>query len=361
MTDGGHERAADAGVIGVFTMGGTIASTPGTGNTAMPDAVHHGAWHGVTPRLSARDLVAAVPELAVFPLQLVDVRRKPSPSLTFADLDELLSAIADRPGLTGIVVTQGTDTIEETSWLLDLRYHGVAPVVVTGAMRTPGTAGADGPANLLAATQVASSPDAHDLGVLVVLNDEIHTARTVRKAHSTSTAAFASPDTGPIGRVIEGTVTIFNRPARACRSLGDFRPMGSHRARVAIVPMTLGEDDTVLRAIGGHVDGLVVAGFGAGNAPTPVVEALTELAWQKPVVLTTRTAAGPVTTSTYGYPGSGSDLLARGLISAGYLGPYKARILLHVLLTGGAQDAQIKRVFSELGSAPLSATRRVVP
>lgn len=341
------------GAIGVFTMGGTIASTPRTED--QPDADGN-SEKAVVPRLSARDLVAAVPGLLASGIELEphDVRRKPSPSLTFSDVYALLAAIQSRPALTGIVVTQGTDTIEETSWLLDLLYQGAAPVVVTGAMRTPGTAGADGPANLLAAAQVASSADARDLGVLVVLNDEIHTARTVRKAHSTSTAAFASPDTGPIGRVIEGIVTIFNRPARACLpDLADL-PHRQSEPRVALVSMTLGEDDTVLRAVGAHVDGIVLVGFGAGNAPTHVVEALTELAHQKPVILTTRTAAGPVTTSTYGYPGSGSDLLTRGLISAGYLGPYKARILLHLLLASGAGRAQVTTVFEQLGSTPLS-------
>jgi L-asparaginase len=113
--------------------------------------------------------------------------------------------------------------------------------------------------------------------------------------------------------------------------------------------MTLGQDDTVLATVGAHVDGLVVAGFGVGHVPAEVVPVLTNLAARIPVILASRTGAGPVAASTYGFAGSESDLLGRGLIRAGYLDPYKARILLHLLLVARADPTEIRRAFADLG------------
>jgi L-asparaginase len=112
--------------------------------------------------------------------------------------------------------------------------------------------------------------------------------------------------------------------------------------------MTLGQDDRLLSDLGRTLDGLVIAGFGLGHVPAGLVEPLTRLAARIPVVLASRTGAGPVGSSTYGYPGSESDLLARGLIRAGYLGPYKARVLLHLLLANGAGPGRIRDVFADL-------------
>ena len=168
---------------------------------------------GVVTRLTGADLMAAVPGLTA-PLDVRDVRSIPSAGLTFADLLDVLSIASDavRAGAEGVVVTQGTDTLEETAYLLDLLWPHRQPIVVTGAMRNPSLAGIDGPANLLAAVRVAASPLAHDLGALVVLNDEIHLAARVRKTHSTSTATFQSPDTGPVGVIVEGSVRLLSKP-----------------------------------------------------------------------------------------------------------------------------------------------------
>ena len=139
-------------------------------------------------------------------------------SLDFADLYELVAAINEalNDGCVGPVVTQGTDTIEEVAYALDLLLPTDAPVVVTGAMHNPTMAGADGPANILAAIRVATSPCARGLGCLVVLNDQVHAASWVQKAHTSSPNAFVSPDPGPLGHVIEGRVHI---PVRIRRSL----------------------------------------------------------------------------------------------------------------------------------------------
>jgi L-asparaginase len=329
-------------VVGLFSLGGTIAMTA--------DAVAR----GVVPRLAAADLMASVPGLSATGIQVRthDVRGLPGASLGFADVLALLEMIEQEVtsgAVAGAVVTQGTDTIEETSWLLDLLYAGDAPIVVTGAMRNPTVAGADGPANVLAAVQVAASPAARGLGVLVAFADDVYAARDVRKTHATSVTAFASANSGPIGHVSAGTVRIWSSPHRPQISAALDARARLDAARVVVVPVTLGQDDTLLRALADRVDGLVVAGFGVGHVPDRVVGALTELAARIPVVLASRTGAGMVAAATYAFPGSESDLLARGLIRAGYLDPYKARILLQVLLAAGADDAEIRRIFAVIG------------
>jgi L-asparaginase len=224
-----------------------------------------------------------------------------------------------------------------------------APVVVTGAMRNPTMAGADGPANILAAIRVAASPCARSLGCLVVVNDQVHAARWVQKAHTGSPAAFVSPDHGPLGHVIEGRVRI---PVRIRRSpaLG-FAPRRT--ARVGLATIALGDDGTLIEALAEHVDGLVVAAFGAGHVPAAVAPVLGKLAGRIPVVLASRTGAGPVHRVTYGFPGSERDLLARGLISAGCLDPLKARIMLHLLIAAGTDDAGIRKAFAAADGSEL--------
>src|SRR5690348_11790240 len=185
--------------VAVFGLGGTIAMTQ------TPDG-------GVAPALSAPELLAAVPGLSDVEagIRAVDFRRKPGASVSFGDLFELVAAINDAlaGGCAGVVVTQGTDTIEEVAYALDLLLSTDAPVVVTGAMRNPTMAGADGPANILAAVRVALSPRARGLGCLVTLGDQVHSARWVQKTHTASPAAFTSPGRGPLGEVIEGRVHI---------------------------------------------------------------------------------------------------------------------------------------------------------
>lgn len=319
--------------MAVFSLGGTIAMTS-DGNG------------GVVPALNAADLVAAVPGLADIDvdLQVHDFRKLPGASLSFDDLYALVSAarqaVAD--GADGVVVTQGTDTIEETAFTFDLLWPLDAPLVVTGAMRNPTLAGADGPANLLSAIRVAAAPNARQLGCVVVLNDEIHAARWVRKTHTTSTAAFRSPDTGPIGLIAESLPRVLSRPVRRSVQV-DLVPKVP--VRTAVLPVVLGLDEQAVRGIVTSLDGLVVEGFGVGHVPANIVDALTELAADVPVVLASRIGSGPVLARTYGFPGSESDLLGRGLISAGSLDGYKSRTLLHLLLSAGHNRADIGKAF----------------
>ncbi|GLZ30942.1 L-asparaginase [Lentzea sp. NBRC 105346] len=320
--------------VAVFALGGTIATTvdPLTSKLA--------------PALSAEQLLQAVPGLNTLGVRLRvhDFRRLPSASLSIADIEELRAAIVGSGPVDGVVVVQGTDTMEETSFYLDLLYEGEAPIVFTGAMRNATMAGPDGPANLHAAVIAAAGPWLRGAGCVVVAGDEVHAARTVHKSHTTRPAAFTSPGSGPLGLMVEGQVRLHQQLPR--RTVGPAE-IGTEPVRVALHTVCLGDDGTQLDLLEGRYDGLVVAALGAGHVPEWQVPRLRRLAAQIPVVLASRIGDGPVLTNTYSYPGSERDLLAHGLIAGGSLSPYKARLLLHRLLATGCRDqARIAEAFS---------------
>jgi L-asparaginase len=325
--------AHPTGKVLVLTLGGTIAMTSKDERDS-----------GVAPALTGTDLVAAVPQLGdVAQVVVEDFLQLPGASLRLEDITALAERIRDAAGdgFDGVVVTQGTDTLEETSFLTDLYHREPIPLVFTGAMRNPTMPGADGPANLLAAVATAAEPAARGRGVLVVLDDTIHAARYVQKTHTTSTGAFSSPDAGPVGRLVEGTPCFaWDLPARPGL------PLPGHPATVEIVTTGLGSNGILLDALADRIDGLVVAAFGAGHVPSSWCDRLTALAATIPVVLTSRTRAGSVLASTYDFPGSERDLLSRGLISAGRLDPLKARLLLYALLAAGTSRDALPKAFA---------------
>lgn len=317
----------------VLSLGGTI--------TMLPDASG-----GISPRLGAADLVASLPALAeVADIEAHSPFRLPSPSLTLANLVDTAGLINQgfANGFDGAVVIQGTDTIEESAFILDLLVGGDKPVVVTGAMRGAEAPGADGPANLLSACIVAASPEARGLGTLVVLNYDIHAARFVQKSHTALPSAFSSPLTGPIGVVAERRARFFVRLTRLrCLAESDGPP-----APVALFKWAMGEDGRMLSALRvlGY-EGLVVEGMGAGHVPAEVAPLLGEIAEHIPVVLATRAMSGPVFTQTYGYPGAEIDLIGRGLVPSGYLSGLKARLLLGFTLRSDSATATVTAAFS---------------
>lgn len=317
----------------VVTMGGTIASPAGDDG-------------GARPRLAGDELVAGLAPAGVR-VRAVSFRQFPSVECTIPDLVELVdlaqSAVAG--GASGVVVTLGTDTLEEAAFVLDLLWSEDAPLVLTGAMRTPGSPGADGPANLAASMAVAADPELRGVGCLVVLGDEIHAARLVQKTHTASPAAFRSRLGGPVGWVAEGRPRLGLRPVRRHR-VAVARPVGA-APPVALVRLGLGDDGRQVRALAGlGYAGAVVEAFGGGHVPSGLVGDLEALARAMPVVLASRTGAGEVLRATYGFPGSERDLLARGLIGAGVLDGLKARLALTLLLLAGTAD--VAEVFAEV-------------
>jgi L-asparaginase len=295
--------------------------------------------------------VAAVPQLAdIADVEAIRFSQVASSELTVADVialsERMAGAIAG--GLAGAIVTQGTNTLEETSFALDLLWDRDEPIVLTGAMRHPGLPGADGPANLLAAAAVATSPLARGLGALVVFNDEIHLPLFVRKTHTSSPATFRSSMTGPIGWIVENRVRIALRPA-VRHHVSIEHPLDVVPA-VALLKVTLGDDGRLLPAIRSlGYEGLIVEATGGGHVPAAMVEPLAALAAAMPVVLASRTGAGEVLHSTYGFSGSETDLLRRGLIHGGILDGLKARLLLTLLLLAGVEREGIAEAFATIG------------
>jgi L-asparaginase len=316
----------------LVSLGGTITMTRGDAG-------------GITPSLGADDLVQAVPGIAsVARIDTASPMKMPGASLSIDDVLAVAASIDRRlaQDTDGVVVIQGTDTIEETAFLLDRAVRSDKPVVVTGAMRGAEAPGADGPANVLAATIVAASPDAHGLGALVVLNDQIHAASVVQKSHTALPSAFGSPLGGPLGEVVEGRAHVRLRRANRPRPLAVAGP----DAPVALLRMSLGDDGRMLRqlpALGYR--GAVVEAMGAGHVPATVAPIIGELAQAMPVVLASRVSAGPVFRATYAFAGSEMDLLRRGVISAGALGGLKARLLLSLLLRADAGRDAIAEAF----------------
>jgi L-asparaginase len=304
------------------------------------------ATGGIAPSLGAEELVASVPALGgVAQIEASSLFRLPSPSLTLEHLFEVAQRVneAFERGIDGAVIIQGTDTIEESAFLLDLLIGGERPVVVTGAMRGAEAPGADGPANLLSACRLAVSKEARGLGVLVVLNYDIHAARFVQKSHTTLPSAFQSPLVGPLGVVAEGRPRLYARVDRnPVWSCDDGPP-----APIALLKIAMGHEGRLLRALPDlGYSGLVIEGMGAGHVPADLAPALGELAGRIPVVLASRAMTGPVFTETYGYPGGEIDLLARGLVPAGYLSGLKARLLLGVALRKGGGTAEASGAFA---------------
>lgn len=327
----GEARRGGARPVSLLAAGGTIAMA------ADPA--------GARPAHDAASLLAAVPELAGWPgLTSRTVTRAPGAHMTpEGALAVARAACEEAAAGRGVVVTHGTDTLEETAVLCEVLADpspATAPIVLTGAIRPAGATGADGPANLLDAVAAAAHPATAGTGTLVAFGGELHAARQVAKVASATPAAFGSPRGGPLGLAAEGDVTLFARPVR-----GPALPVpDALSARVEIVPTYLGDDGVPLRAATQRgADGLVLQALGAGHVGEPVLAALRDArAAGVTVAVSLRPGRGLFLRSTYGFAGCERDLRAAGVLDAGGLSAQAARMVLLAGLSAGASEGEIQ-------------------
>jgi L-asparaginase len=300
---------------------------------------------GPVPALGGDALLAMAPGIErVAEVSVDEWAVMPGAHLTVEQMWDLRARIAEwvaRPDVTGVVVTQGTDTIEETAYLVARSLRTDTPIVFTGAMRTSQDLSWDGPANITDAVRVASSSAARGLGVLVVFAGRIFSAHDVTKVDTHMLEAFDSPAWGALGVIDAGCVRLARALPRAQPVLAPARPA----TPVDIVYAYTGVDGRLLDAARAEGQGVVVAALGRGNTPPAFFAAIQRwIADQKPVVVTSRVPRGRVG-PTYGFPGGGRTLFDAGAILAGSRRPVQARIDLMLALGAGLRGAALADVF----------------
>ena len=292
--------------------------------------------------LDAAGLAALIPGVArIARVTMEDVSQigssRMTPELQFRLASRVNALFAGDSRLAGIVVTHGTDTLEETAFLLDLLVRGDRPVVFAAAQRPPRETDTDGPRNLLNAVRIAAAPAARGKGVLVTLNDEIHSARYVRKTHAIAVEAFQSPGAGPLGYV-DGERVLLTRAPQARVTIEATRV----EPRVDLLTLVAGSDGHLIDAsAGAGARGIVIEVFGRGNVPPAVMDAVAR-ARQKNiiVVFTTRTRGGRVEVA--------DDARKLGVIGGEDLDGLKARMLLVAALGAGSDPATMQGYFNRL-------------
>nr|HID14571.1 asparaginase [Anaerolineae bacterium] len=319
--------------VAILTTGGTIAMQ------------YDAAAGGAIPILGADELTAVLPS-GLPQLEVEEVVRLPSSHFrlnTLCAIRERVAELMAEPDVDGVVVTHGTDTLEETAYLLDLTVPGEKPVVLTGAMRAASDVGYDGYANLVAAVRVAAAPQAQGLGAVVVLNDEIHAARHVTKMHTLSTATFQSPGWGPLGRVEGDAVIIERRPERHVLPWHGLEP------NVVLLKLAVGmEADLLEDALARSARGVVIEALGGGRVPSWWLSAIEQAQAQGvPVVIASRCPSGRVW-DAYGYPGAYRTLADLGCLFAEGLNGQKARIKLMVVLASAQTTDEVAELWREV-------------
>lgn len=329
-------NAAELPLVAVVTTGGTIAEKidPETG--------------AAVPALTGDDLVKSIPgikdiaRLQVFPLCNIDSSQM-TPTIMLS-LAQKVNDLANDPQFTGIIVTHGTDTMEETSYFLDLVLQTDKPVIFVGAQRNASDPAPDGPGNLANAVIQSVSPDARGLGVTVAMNQYACSARDVRKTHTDNVMTFKSMESGFIGYIDFGKFTLFRRPVKRAQI-----PLPKEDAAlpdVMLFTMYAGADGKYVRkAVDEGIDGVVIAGFGLGNVNASVYEAVRYARSKNvPVVISSRCYDGR-TYPLYGGPGGGKTLSDEKVIFSGGLIPSKARIMLLLGLTTTRDMERLNALF----------------
>jgi L-asparaginase len=327
----------------------TVVTTGGTIDSATEHRLQLAGYVELGLRLQPGELVAGVaPELAsIADVTELAFRRLRAHAITDADLADLAAEIGGRfarDEADGAVVTHGTNTLEETAWLLHLVVDSDRPIVVCGAMRPATTLSADGPLNLVNAVRLAASQEARGLGALVFLDDTIHAARSATKADTMRVSAFHDGAAGPLGWIDgDGRIVLPSRPARGTNLRGRFAGADlANLPRVDVVVTYQGSDGALVdAAVAAGARGIVNAGTGAGY-PTPGEEAALLRAAEAGVLVVQATRVGG------GRVPPVPMLAERGWVAAGDLNPWKARILLRLALAGGVTDpAALQRLFDD--------------
>ncbi|MDT3889844.1 asparaginase [Staphylococcus aureus] len=315
----------------VIHTGGTISMSQDQSNKVVTNDINPISMH--------QDVInqyAQIDELNPFNV--------PSPHMTIQHVKQLkdiiLEAVTNKY-YDGFVITHGTDTLEETAFLLDLILGIEQPVVITGAMRSSNEIGSDGLYNYISAIRVASDEKARHKGVMVVFNDEIHTARNVTKTHTSNTNTFQSPNHGPLGVLTKDRVQFHHMPYRqqALENVND-------KLNVPLVKAYMGMPGDIFSFYSREgIDGMVVEALGQGNIPPSALEGIQQLvSLNIPIVLVSRSFNG-IVSPTYAYDGGGYQLAQQGFIFSNGLNGPKARLKLLVALSNNLDKAEIKSYF----------------
>lgn len=306
------------------------------GTIAMKENVLTG---GVSPDVAnpLMDAEIQIPENVE--LLVEDIFNLPSPHIMPNHMLILKNRIQEAidAGVSGVVITHGTDTLEETAFFLDTTIGDQLPIVLTGAMRSSNELGSDGLYNFESAIRVASCAEAKDKGVLIVMNDEIHSARYVTKTHTTNVATFRTPTLGPIGLVTKNRI-LFMQELLPTRHLD----IGTVDGVIPIVKAYAGMHGELIEALAHtKVDGLVIEALGAGNLPPQTLAALKKLLIQKiPIVLVSRCFNG-IAEPVYDYAGGGKELEDLGVIFCDSINSQKARLKLLIALNYGLSGEEL--------------------
>ncbi|HDI7756310.1 TPA: asparaginase [Staphylococcus aureus] len=315
----------------VIHTGGTISMSQDQSNKVVTNDINPISMH--------QDVInqyAQIDELNPFNV--------PSPHMTIQHVKQLkdiiLEAVTNKY-YDGFVITHGTDTLEETAFLLDLILGIEQPVVITGAMRSSNEIGSDGLYNYISAIRVASDEKARHKGVMVVFNDEIHTARNVTKTHTSNTNTFQSPNHGPLGVLTKDRVEFHHMPYRqqALENVND-------KLNVPLVKAYMGMPGDIFSFYSREgIDGMVIEALGQGNIPPSALEGIQQLvSLNIPIVLVSRSFNG-IVSPTYAYDGGGYQLAQQGFIFSNGLNGPKARLKLLVALSNNLDKAEIKSYF----------------
>jgi L-asparaginase len=300
---------------------------------------------GVVPALSAEDILRQTPSIYdVAEIAPIEFGRYPGPHITpelMLELSQLVAREAVREDVTGVVVTHGTDTLEETAYFLDCTLNTPKPVIVIGSMRNSSEPDWDGPRNLRDAIVICLQPKAENLGVLVCLADTIQAASEVSKMDTSNLHTFESTNFGPLGRIVNGAALLYRQPVHR-----DYFPVTALPAFVPLVKCYTSSEALLLKAaLDHHPAGIVLEAMGVGNVPPPVFhETVKALERGTPVVLASRCPIGRVE-HLYAYEGAGKQLYEAGVIFADYLNGQKARIKLLTALGAGCDISTIQKSF----------------